>query len=56
MEKFGVLIAEGALKGLLARAVFVVDTVGKVAYKQLVPEITQEPNYDEVIEALKKLV
>jgi thiol peroxidase len=56
MEKFGVLIAEGALKGLLARAVFIVDKDGKVAYKQLVPEITQEPNYDEVIENLKKLV
>jgi thiol peroxidase len=56
MEKYGVLIAEGALKGLLARAVFIVDKEGKIAYKQLVPEITSEPNYDEVIEALKKLV
>lgn len=54
MEKFGVLIAGGALKGLLARAVFIVDRDGKVCYKQLVPEITQEPNYDEVLEALKK--
>ncbi|MEO2068125.1 MAG: thiol peroxidase [Desulfurobacteriaceae bacterium] len=56
MEKFGVLIAEGALKGLLARAIFIVDKDGKIAYKQLVPEITQEPNYDEVLEALKKIV
>jgi thiol peroxidase len=56
MEKFGVLIAEGALKGLLARAVFIVDKNGKVAYKQLVPEITQEPNYEEVIKELKKLI
>jgi len=55
MEKYGVLIAEGALKGLLARAVFIVDKDGKIAYKQLVPEITSEPNYDEVLEALKKL-
>ncbi|WP_457599864.1 thiol peroxidase [Hydrogenivirga sp.] len=55
MEKYGVLIAEGALKGILARAVFIVDRDGKVAYKQLVPEITQEPNYDEVIEKLKSL-
>jgi len=54
MEKFGVLIAEGALKGLLARAVFIVDREGKVVYKQLVPEITQEPDYDEVLEALRK--
>ncbi len=56
MEKFGVVIAEGALKGILARAIFIVDTEGKVAYKQLVPEITQEPNYDEVMEKLKSLV
>ena len=56
MEKYGVLIAEGALKGLLARAVFIVDKEGKIAYIQIVPEITSEPNYDEVIEALKKLV
>jgi len=55
MEKYGVLIAEGALKGLLARAVFIVDKEGKIAYIQIVPEITSEPNYDEVIEALKKL-
>ena len=55
MEKYGVLIAEGALKGLLARAVFIVNKEGKIAYIQIVPEITSEPNYDEVIEALKKL-
>lgn len=54
MEKFGVLIGEGALKGLLARAVFIVDKNGKIAYKQLVPEITQEPDYDAVLDALKK--
>ena len=56
MEKYGVLIGEGALKGILARAVFIVDKEGKIAYKQLVPEITQEPNYDEVINKLKELV
>ncbi len=56
MEKYGVLIGEGALKGILARAVFIVDKDGKIAYKQLVPEITQEPNYDDVLENLKKLI
>ena len=55
MEKFGVLIAEGALKGILARAVFVVDKDGKVAYKQLVPEITDEPDYDAVINKIKSM-
>ncbi|WP_457643954.1 thiol peroxidase [Persephonella sp.] len=55
MEKYGVLIAEGALKGILARAVFVVDAEGKVVYKQLVPEITEEPNYDDVLACVKSL-
>ncbi len=55
MEKYGVLISEGALKGVLARAVFVVDGEGKVVYKQLVPEITEEPNYDDVLACVKSL-
>lgn len=41
--------------GADARAVFIVDGDGKVAYTQLVPEITQEPNYDEVIEKARQL-
>ncbi len=40
---------------LLARAIFVVDANGTVQYKQVVNEITTEPNYDEVLEAVKKL-
>jgi thiol peroxidase len=56
MEKYGVLISEGALKGILARAVFVVDKEGNIAYIQLVPEITQEPNYEEVVEKVKSLL
>ena len=51
-EAYGVLV-----KGLriLARAVFVVDKEGVLRYKQLVSEITNEPNYDEVLEAVKNL-
>jgi len=56
MEKFGVLIAEGPLKGILARAVFIVGRDGKVAYRQLVPEITQEPDYEEIVNELKTLL
>jgi thiol peroxidase len=50
---YGTLIADGALAGLSARAIFVIDENGVVTYKQLVPEITEEPNYDEVLEAVK---
>ncbi|MCX7737841.1 MAG: thiol peroxidase [Hydrogenothermaceae bacterium] len=53
-QKYGVLIGDGPLAGILARAIFVVGKDGTVAYKQIVPEITQEPNYDEVLEAVKK--
>lgn len=51
-QAYGVLI-----KGLrlLARAVFVVDSKGILRYKQLVNEITSEPNYTEALEAVKKL-
>lgn len=51
-ESYGVLI-----KGLrlLARAVFVVDRDRKVTYVELVPEVTNEPNYDRILEEAKKL-
>ncbi len=49
---YGVGIEDGPLKGLLARAVVVIDADGKVAYTELVPEIVDEPNYDAAIAAL----
>ena len=45
-ENYGVLMADGPLQGLLARSVVVIDREGKVVYTELVPEITQEPDYD----------
>lgn len=46
------------IKGLalLARAVFVVDEDGKIAYCQYVDEITTEPDYAAALEALKQIV
>jgi len=52
--QYGTLIAEGALRGLSARAVFVVGKNGVVTYKELVPEITEEPNYEAALNALKE--
>ena len=52
-EDYGVEMKDGALAGLLARAVVVIDKDGRVAYTELVPEISQEPDYDKAIEALK---
>lgn len=50
---FGLLIEE---LQLLARAVVVLDAAGTVVYAETVPEVTQEPNYDAALAALKKLV
>lgn len=55
-NKYGMLIADGALAGVTARAIFVIGKDGKVAYKELVPEITEEPNYDQALEAAKAAV
>lgn len=52
-EKYGVLIADSALEGLLARAVFVIKD-GKIAYKELVEEITQMPNIEALESFLNK--
>ena len=49
--KYGVVIKEGLLAGILARAIFVIKD-GKVIYKELVSEVTKEPNYDAVLEAI----
>jgi thiol peroxidase len=52
-EAYGVLIKDVRL---LARSIFVVDPGGTVQYIQLVKEIAEEPNYEEVLEAVKNLV
>ncbi|NIQ39870.1 MAG: thiol peroxidase [Proteobacteria bacterium] len=50
---YGVLIKE---LRLLARAVFVVDREGVVQYVELVKEMTHEPNYDALWNAVEKLI
>ena len=49
----GVNLTSGVLKGVLARAVVVVDGTGKVLHTELVSEIANEPNYSAAINALK---
>ncbi|MFG7352411.1 thiol peroxidase [Shewanella oncorhynchi] len=51
-EKYGLLIQD---YGLLARAIFIIDAEGKLQYQELVPNITEHPNYDAALEALKTL-
>ncbi len=50
---YGILIKE---LRLLARAIFVIDREGIIQYIQIVKEVAEEPDYDAVLEAVKKLV
>ncbi len=52
-QAYGVLIKE---LRLLARAVFVVDKSRSRALGQMVPELANEPNYDEVLKAVGRLI
>ena len=52
-QAYGILIKE---LRLLARAVFIVDAAGTLQYVQLVKEVASEPNYEEVMQALQKIL
>lgn len=49
---YGLLMEDGPLYGLLARAVVVLNKEGKVIYTEMVPEITQEPDYEKALSAV----
>ncbi len=53
-EDYGVLIIDGVLQGLCARAIIVLDEDNKVVYTELVNEITHEPHYDSALAAALK--
>jgi thiol peroxidase len=55
-RKYGVLLEDGAFKGLNARAVIIIDEEGKVNYCQLVDEIGNEPDYEAVLSELSKSI
>lgn len=52
-EEMGVEIVDGPLKGLLSRAVVVVNPEGKILHSEQVSEIAEEPNYEAALAALK---
>ncbi len=52
-KDYGVLIQDGPLAGICARAVVVLDENDEVVYTQLVPEIGQEPDYDGALAAAR---
>ncbi|WP_456375821.1 thiol peroxidase [Thiolapillus sp.] len=51
-KDYGVLLVDGPLAGLAARAVLIIDEAGTVMYTQLVEEIADEPDYAAVLDAL----
>lgn len=53
-KDYGVVIAEGPLRGLLSRAIVIVDGTGQVVYTEHVAEITKEPDYEAALRALAK--
>ncbi|MCJ7766596.1 MAG: thiol peroxidase, partial [Thiovulaceae bacterium] len=50
---YGVLLGGSPLAGVTCRAVFAVNEEGVVTYKEIVSEITEEPNYDAALAAVK---
>src|SRR6185369_13032014 len=52
-RRFGVAIADAPMQGVNTRAAFVIDPAGRVKYASLVPEITQEPDYDAILAAAR---
>jgi len=51
---YGVLMDDNKLKGLSARAVFVIDRSGTIVYKEIVKEVTSEPDYGAALDAIKE--
>ena len=51
-DDFGLTMQDGPMRQLLARAVVVLDEDGRVLHTELVPQISQEPDYDAAVAAL----
>lgn len=53
-QKYGLQLVDGPLAGLLTRAVLVLDENRRVIYREVVREITDEPDYEAALKALKE--
>ncbi|WP_457610826.1 thiol peroxidase [Lutibacter sp.] len=51
-KAYGVTIKDGPLANLHSRAIVIINEEGEVTYTQQVPEIVDEPNYEDVLKAL----
>ncbi len=50
---YGVELSDGPLKGLLSRAVIVINPEGEIVYTEQVAELTEEPNYDAALASIQ---
>jgi len=54
-KRYGTTISAPAfLEGFFGRVVYIVDTKGKIVYVEVVKEITEQPNYNRIMQALNK--
>ena len=51
-KDYGVLMIDGPLKGLLARTVVIINQEGNISYIELIPEVTEEPDYQAAINSI----
>ena len=51
-KNYGVEMIDGGMSGLFARVIVVIDKQGKIKHTELVPVISQEPNYEAALKAL----
>lgn len=54
-DNYDVRMVDGPLKGILSRAVVVIDEKGTVTYTRQVPEIGEEPDYEKALDAVKSI-
>ena len=52
-NNYGLIITEGPLRGLSTRAVIVLDESGKIIYRQIIRNVSEEPDYRSAVEILK---
>ncbi|MGL6038967.1 MAG: redoxin family protein, partial [Soonwooa sp.] len=53
-KRYGVEMMDGASRGLLSRAVVVIDPQGIIVYEEQVADISREPNYERALAAIKQ--
>lgn len=51
-DNYGLILAEGPLRGLTTRAVIILDETGKIIYRQIIRNISEEPDYAKAMEVL----